>query len=161
MHEPACAKRQEQLTLDTQLGKVRQGLARLIDSDAEGRIETQACAPRITCLRQRITHLEEPRQRRADATSLPTELRLILGRLEEFAARVHPGLETADWLHKRELIRALVKRVEVAHDLVHVVFRVDQRPLESHPEKKSLQDCRGSDFPTAGQCGIGWDGTVV
>ena len=26
--------------------------------------------------------------------------------------------------------------MEVTHDLVHVVFRVDQRPLESHPEKK-------------------------
>jgi hypothetical protein len=38
----------------------------------------------------------------------------------------------------------LVKRVEVAHDLVHVVFRVDQHPVEPRPGKKSLQDCRGS-----------------
>src|SRR2546422_11107773 len=80
------------------------------------------------------------------------------GRLEEFAARVHPGLETADWLSKRELIRALVKRVEVAHDLVHVVFRVDQRPMESHPEQKSLQDCRGSKLAVISADRPAWDG---
>ena len=83
---------------------------------------------------------------------MQTELRLIIGRLEDFAARVHTGLETADWLSKRELIRALVKRVEVAHDLVHVVFRVDQHPVEPRPEKKSLQDCRGSDISNPFKC---------
>src|SRR5712691_3013893 len=72
------------------------------------------------------------------------------GRLEDFAALVHTGLETADWLSQRELIRALVKRVEVAHDLVHVVFRVDQAPVAPRLEKKSLQDCRGSS--TASLC---------
>ena len=43
-----------------------------------------------------------------------------------------------------ERIRALVKRVEVAQDLVHVVFLVDQAPVAPRLEKKSLQDCRGS-----------------
>jgi site-specific DNA recombinase len=151
LHEPTRTKRQDQLTLDTQLGKVQQGLARLIDSYAEGLIEKQEFEPRITRLRQRLTHLEEQRQCLADAASVQTELHLIIGRLEEFAARVHTGLETADWLSKRELIRALVKRVEVAHDLVHVVFRVDQHPVEPRPGKKSLQDCRGSVFTHAGK----------
>src|SRR5256712_1274454 len=73
------------------------------------------------------------------------------GRLEDFAALVHTGLETADWLSQRELIRALVKRVEVAQDLVHVVFRVDQAPVAPRLEKKSLQDCRESTQPIAVQ----------
>ncbi|MBM3225781.1 MAG: hypothetical protein FJZ47_18550 [Candidatus Tectomicrobia bacterium] len=136
LQEPTQTKHQEQHILDTQLGKVQQGLVRLIDSYAEGLIEKQECEPRITRLRQRLTQLEEQRQRLADAASVQTELRLIIGRLEEFAARVRAGLETADWLSQRELIRTLVKRVEVAQDLVHVVFRVDQAPLAPRLEKK-------------------------
>jgi site-specific DNA recombinase len=151
LHEPTQTKHQEQHILDTQLGKVQQGLARLIDSYAEGLIEKQEFEPRITRLRQRLTQLEEQRQRLADATSVQTELRLIIGRLEDFAARVRTGLETADWLSQRELIRALVKRVEVAQDLVHVVFRVDQAPVAPRLEKKSLQDCRGSSLTRMSQ----------
>ena len=151
LHEPTQTKHQEQHILDTQLGKVQQGLARLIDSYAEGLIEKQEFEPRITRLRQRITQMEEQRQRLAAAASVQTELRLIIGRLEDFAARVRTGLETADWLSQRELIRALVKRVEVAQDLVHVVFRVDQAPVAPRLEKKSLQDCRESGEPSGSQ----------
>jgi hypothetical protein len=83
-------------------------------------------------------------------------LQLIIGRLEDFAATVHNGLEEADRARKRELIRALVKRVEVAPNEVHVVFRIDPHPEVSNPEKKSLQLCRGSDLPCPGQYGSGW-----
>jgi hypothetical protein len=104
----------------------------------------QEFEPRITRLRQRLTALEEQAQQLRDAATLATELRLIIGRLEDFATRVHNGLEEADWTSKRELIRALVKRVEVAQDEVNVVFRVDQRPTDPNPGKKSLQLRRGS-----------------
>ena len=85
------AKRQAQPTLEAQLGKLRQGLARLIDSYAEGLIEKQEFEPRITRLRQRLTALEEQRQQLQDEAALQTELRLIIGRLEDFAAKVQTG----------------------------------------------------------------------
>jgi site-specific DNA recombinase len=143
LHAPGRAKRQEQPTFDAQIGKLRQGLARLIDSYAEGLIDKQEFEPRITRLRQRLTALEEQAQQLQDEAALQTELQLIIGRLEDFAAQVHGGLAAADWTSKRELIRALVKRVEVTQDQVNVVFRVDQRPTEPDPAKKSLQLCRG------------------
>src|SRR5262249_24190773 len=136
---------------DAQVGKLRQGLARLIDSYAEGVIDKQEFEPRITRLRQRLTALEEQAQQRHDEAALHTELQLIMGRLEDFAAQVQGGLAAADWTSKRELIRALVKRVEVTQDQVHVVFRVDQRPTELDPAKKSLQLRRGSSVATIGQ----------
>src|SRR6266568_1790140 len=135
---------QAQATLEAQLGKVRQGLARLIDSYAEGLLEKHEFEPRITRLRQRLTQLEEQRQQLIDVTALQTEIRLIVGRLEDFAARIDAGLEDSDWLSKREMIRALVKRVEVTPDRVNVIFRVDAYPEEASPEKKSLQLRRGS-----------------
>jgi site-specific DNA recombinase len=137
----------EQATLETQLGKVRQGLARLIDSYAEGLLEKHEFEPRITRLRQRLTQLEEQRQQLIDVTALQTEIRLIVGRLEDFAARMAAGLEDSGWLSQREIIRTLVKRVEVTPDRVNVVFRVDPYPGEASPEKKSLQLRRGSSQP--------------
>ena len=94
---------QVQATLEAQLGKVRQGLARLIDSYAEGLLEKHEFEPRITRLRQRLTQLEEQRQQLIDVTALQTEIRLIVGRSEDFAAKIDAGLEDSDWLSKREI----------------------------------------------------------
>jgi site-specific DNA recombinase len=135
-------------TLEAQLGQLRQGLARVIDSDAEALIEKPAFEPRSTRLRQRIAHVEAQRQQLAEEDALHTDLRLIIGRLEDVAAQVQEGLVEADWRRQREMIRALVKRVEVAYDQVNVVFRIEPRPGDPSPEKKSLQDCRGSTDPT-------------
>jgi site-specific DNA recombinase len=151
LHPDSPTKHTTLTTLEAQLGKLRQGLARLIDSDTDALIETQAFEPRITRLRQRIAHVEAQRQQLAEEAALHTDLRLIIGRLEDFAAQVQEGLVEADWSRKREMIRALVKRVEVAHDQVNVVFRIDPRPGDPSPEKKSLQDCRRSTQPLVGE----------
>src|SRR5215813_12574303 len=60
-------------------------------------------------------------------------------------------LGTADWASQRDLIRALVKRVEVAHNEVHVVFRIDPYPSDNDPEKKRLQLCRGRGLVATGE----------
>jgi site-specific DNA recombinase len=140
---------------------VRQGLARLIDSYAEGLLEKHEFEPRITRLRQRLTQLEEQRQQLIDVTALQTEIRLIVGRLEDFAAKMDAGLEDSDWLSKREMIRALVKRVEVTPDRVNVVFRVDAYPGEASPEKKSLQLRRGSMLTRHCESGLGRPGSPL
>jgi site-specific DNA recombinase len=137
-------------TLEAPLGQRRQGLARLIDRDAEALIEKPEFEPRITRLRQRIAHVEAQRQQLAEEDALHTDLRLMIGRLEDFAAQVQEGLVEADWSRKREMSRALVKRVEVADDQVKVVFRIEPRPGDPSPEKKSWQDCRGSTQVTLG-----------
>ncbi len=137
-------KRTPLATIEDQMSKLRQGVARLIDSYADSLIDKSEFEPRITRLRQRLARLEEQRQALADEAALQGELQLIIGRLEDFAAKLHDGLEAADWASKRDLIRALIKRVEVARDDVNVVFRLDPYPGDADPEKKSLQLCRGS-----------------
>jgi site-specific DNA recombinase len=137
------AKRTPLAAIEDQISKVRQGVARLIDSYAESLIDKAEFEPRITRLRQRLARLEEQRQALAEEAALQGELQLIIGRLEDFAAKLHDGLEMADWASKRDLIRALVKRVEVARNEVNIVFRIDPYPSDNDPEKKSLQLCRG------------------
>jgi hypothetical protein len=131
-------------------GRHATGLARLIDSYADGLIDKQECEPRLLRLRRRIAQAEEQRQQLVEAATLQTELQLIIGRLEDFATQVHHGLAEADWGRKRDLIRALVKRVAVAQDDVNIVFRIDPYPSDADPEKKSLQLCRES-----GNAGLG------
>jgi len=46
-----------------QLSKLRRGIARLIDSYADGLIDKQEFDPRVTRLRERMQHLEEQVQR--------------------------------------------------------------------------------------------------
>ena len=89
-------------------------------------------------MRQRIARLEEQRQQLAEEAALHTELQVIIGRLEDFATKVHNGLEAADWTSQRDLIRALVKRVEVAQHEVNIVFRVDPSSGDPDPGKKKL-----------------------
>jgi hypothetical protein len=149
-------KGNENLTLiQAQVAKVRQGIARLIDSYAEGFIEKQEFEPRISRLRQRLTNLETQAQQIADEMARQVELRLIITRLEDFAAQVEGGIAEADWLTKRELIRTLVKRVEIGKEEVNVVFRVAPIPFDSSPDRGSLQHCRGRDH-TSLRCSLFW-----
>ena len=110
--------------LETQMGKLRRGLARLIDSYADGLIDKQEFERRVTHMRARLQHLEAQMQHLKAEGELEEELRLIVGRLETFAAQVHDGLQQADFHTRREIIRSLVKRVEVDQQHIRVVFRV-------------------------------------
>ena len=115
--------------LEIQMGKLRRGIARLIDSYADGLIDKQEFEPRVTRMRERLQHLEEQLQRLKEESEVEEELRLILGRLETFAAKVRDGLQHADFQTRRDIIRVLVKRVEVDEQHIRIVFRVSPTSL--------------------------------
>lgn len=138
--------------LETSRGKLRQGIARLIDSYAEGTIDKAEFDPRITRMRTRITQLEEQIQQIQDRASMERELQVILGQLETFTERVKDGLQEADWFTRRDIIRALVKRVEIDQEQVHVIFRIGPHtPLNpSDTFTHSSQHCKGRGFTVVG-----------
>jgi hypothetical protein len=156
VHADRPTTRMPRTTLDVPLGKRRQGLARWIDRDTEALSEQPAVEPRLTRLRQRIAPVEAQRQQRAEAAALDTALRLIIGRLEDLAAQVQEGLAEADWSRTRELLRALVTRVEVAHAQVQVGCRSEPRPGDPRPGKKGCQLVGGVPMPPCGTPVSGW-----
>ena len=97
---------------------------RLIDGYAERLIDAAEFKPRLAGLKQRLARLTAERDAAAAAREAERGLQLVIGRLEEFAARVRTGLNGLDWHGQREVIRALVRRVEVDLDQVEVVFRI-------------------------------------
>ena len=129
--------------LEAQMSKFRRGIARLIDSYADGLIDKQEFEPRVTRMRERMQHLEEQLQRLKEEAEVEEDLRLILGKLETFAAKVKEGLHHADFQTRRDIIRTSVKRVEVDEQQIRVVFRVSPMPFPSSSDDAShhWQDC--------------------
>lgn len=137
-------------SLEARMGRLRQGVARLIDSYADGLIDKGEFEPRIARMRERLKQIEAQAQQITDEASLERELTLMLGRLDEFASRVKDGLHAADWSTRREIMRALVKRVEIDQEQVRVVFRVNPPPPStpqalSEKDAQSLPHCGGRD----------------
>jgi site-specific DNA recombinase len=148
---PRGAKWETPESLRAQIAKLQRGMARLIDGYAEGLIERAEFEPRIKRIKQRVTSLEEQLQQLADEAVQQRELRLLIGQLEEFETKVQRNLATADWEMKREIIRALVRRVEIDKQEVTVVFRIGPDPYRHPPEKKSSQHCWRRNRPSAAQ----------
>jgi len=135
----------------TQIRKLRQGIGRLIDSYAEGLIEKGDFGPRVTRLKERVIALEAQESELKAEASLQREMHLIIGQLEDFARTITHNLDQADWPRQREVIRALVKRVEVDHEQVQVVFRIDPGSANRDPEHAFMQDRGRGDLAAAGE----------
>jgi len=84
----------------------------LIDAYGEGLLDKHEFEPRIRSAKDVRPHWR-PRLVRKRSSAQEQELRLVITRLQEFAAQVHDGLHTADWQGRVEVVRALVRRVEV------------------------------------------------
>lgn len=127
-------------SLDNQLRQCRQGVVRLIDAYSEGYLEKDEFEPRIMRLRERQRALERQIEQVEDEALSRNELQLIVGRLEDFAAKVTGSMDDMGFGAQRELIRTLVKRVEIDREQVNVVFRV-AAPTNDPGTTESLPDC--------------------
>src|SRR5450432_1604467 len=114
----------EMLRLDRQISSLRRGVGRLIDSYAEGVIDKTEFEPRITGLKQRLSQLQERRQASLEAAEAERDLSLVVSQLEDFSAKVAQGLDALDETGAREIIRALVRRIEIDDSRIEVIFRV-------------------------------------
>jgi len=121
----ATPHRLELDALDRQLAKARRATERLIDSYTEGLIEKPEFEPRLAALRRRTARLEAEAKAQQEADEQVRSLHLVIGKLDLFAAMVRERLGAADWATKRDIICTLVKRIEVADDVVRVIFRID------------------------------------
>jgi site-specific DNA recombinase len=129
---PALAKR---------IAGVQKALSRLIDGYSEGLLEKEEFEPRLRSARERLARLEAEAQTQADSAAQRAELRLVIGKLQEFAEGIRSGLEEADRAMRREVIRALVKQIEVGDEAVRIVYRVPPVPFVERPDGGVLQDC--------------------
>jgi site-specific DNA recombinase len=110
--------------IERQIAALRRGTDRLIDAFTAGIIDRAEFEPRIAGLKARSAQLEAECRAARDAEDADRQLVLVLARLEDFAVRVRDGLDRVDWHGRRDLIRTLVRRIEIDRNQVEVVFRV-------------------------------------
>jgi site-specific DNA recombinase len=130
-------------SLERMLHAARRRISRLIDAYEEGLMDKEEFTPRIRRARERLGHLEaEAESERVRRTS-ERELQEIIGQLEEFAQQVRGGLDNADGSTRREIIRCLVKRIEVDETEVRIVYKVNPFPMagELGQNRGYSQDC--------------------
>jgi site-specific DNA recombinase len=110
--------------LDQQMAILRRGVGRLIDSYADGILDKVEFEPRITGLKQRLSQLEARRRVAVESAENERNLALVISRLEDFSAKVTIGLDGLERSGMREIIRILVRRVEIDDARIEVIFRV-------------------------------------
>ena len=152
--EQAGAAQRQTEPLAKEIRKAQGTLARIIDAYSEGLLEKSEFEPRVKAARERLGRLEAAARDQAAAEARCAELRLALNCLHDFAEQVGQGLEGADEKMRREIIRALVKRVEIGAEDVRIVYRVAPVPFVEAPSGGVLQDCqmRRNECDASGGC---------
>ena len=108
--------------------------------------------PPLECRPFRSEKTLQNKEKPAIIASNHEKSRLVIGHLEEFANRIAEGLEECDWHTRRQIIRTLVKQIEVGHEEVKIIYRVDPAPFAEAPVQGVLQDCGRRDFTAAFEC---------
>jgi len=119
--------------LPRRLQEAKQVVARLIDAYEGGVLARSEFEPRLQRARARLQGLEAQACAAAQQQAQADEWEAIKEQLQGFAQRVSEGLREALWTTRREIIRALVKRIEVDNEEVRVVYKVNPRPFVDGP----------------------------
>jgi site-specific DNA recombinase len=138
VHEqPAPSPQREQLEQRWQ--HTKRGFDRLVDAYRDGLLDKAEFEPRARSAKQRLSELESEVKLIAERETQDQKVKEVIERLEQFAKHVHHSLDAADTTVRRDLIRALVKRVEVGSNEVRVVYRIDLRPFDQGPGRGHLR----------------------
>jgi site-specific DNA recombinase len=138
----------EIVRLDRQMTSLRRGIGRLIDSYAEGVIEKTEFEPRIAGLKQRMSQLQERHQAAREAAETERDLALVISRLEDFSAKVTTSFDNLDRFGMKDIIRTVVRRIEIDESRIGVIFRVPspdgpEGPRSQTKSTGSWQHCTG------------------
>jgi site-specific DNA recombinase len=137
------------------INNVKKMISRLIDAYGDGLLDKPEFEPRISAARERLGRLEEEYRQRLGEATQEAELRLVIGQLEEFARRISQELQEPDWDTRREIVRALVKKIEIGEEEVRIVYRVSPSPFEGGPQQGRSQHCWGRDHSTLRRAAVG------
>jgi site-specific DNA recombinase len=127
------------------VNNVKKMISRLIDAYSDGLVDKSEFEPRISAARERLAKLEGEYRQRIGEANQESELRLLIGQLEEFAKRVSDELNEPAWDTRRAVVRALVKKVEIDEQEIRIVYRVSPTPFEEGPQQRGSQHCWGRD----------------
>jgi site-specific DNA recombinase len=136
-HENAEVARLQQA-----IAQQKRRIARLIDAYENDWLDKVEFEPRVRSAKDRLAREEATLQEHQRDSMNEDELRLVIGQFSAFAEQMSENLEHADFATKRQLLRLLIKRIEVTDQEVQIVYKVSLRPFANSPSSGGfLQDC--------------------
>lgn len=132
--------------LKKQLTVTQRSISRLIDAYENGLLDKDEFEPRIHKIKDQQKRLELEIKASVDYNAKQSELRLVIGQLDQFAEQVRNGLGHADWNTRREIIRSLVRVIKVEDQHIRITYRVSPRPF--------VEGCSGSQIRQHCQRGV-------
>jgi site-specific DNA recombinase len=127
--------------IDQEILKLRRGISRMLDLYQDGDLDQAEFEPRHRRARQRLSELEVEASSLAELRSQAEGQEAILSGFKQYAERVGQGLDSVDWAARREIIRTLIKRIEIGDEEVHIVYRIGDQPIASTTKQGVLHDC--------------------
>ncbi len=115
--------------LRLQLQKLRHGMERLIDSLAEGVIDRGQFTARMERTKIRIAEIEAKEGAQSTGEERRANICSLMSRLGALSSHIESHLRDPDWATKREIISAIIQRIEIGPAKVAVVLRL---PAESN-----------------------------
>jgi site-specific DNA recombinase len=137
-HAAANGGRAEQERLRSAIAKVQQSLSRLLDAHVDGLVNRDDFQTRTKRQQERLSQLQAELQTVTEQAQQDEDLRLAFRHVQAFADQVKAGLKTADWATRREILRALVKRVEVHKEKICIAYKVPDHSVPKTPNTPNM-----------------------
>lgn len=128
----------EQKRLRSTMAKVQQGLSRLLDAHVDGLVNRDDFQTRTKRQQERLNQLQVELQTATEQAQRDEDLRIVFSHVQAFADQVKAGLKSADWATRREILRAMVKRVEVGKEKICIVYKVPDHFLPESPTAPNM-----------------------
>ena len=119
--------------------KLEKGISLLIDSYAQQYITKDEFEPRVKTMRQSLKITQEQENKLAEKKNLTKEIELVVSNLENFVVGIDENLDKLDWHGKRDMLRCVVKRIEIGNEEINIVYKVNKLP--EYKNNISAQHC--------------------
>ncbi len=123
-------------------------LKRLVDAYEIGAIDIEDLKARSDALRARLQRAQGELADAEHRLRGTVQLREIVARLDDFAARVRNGLDALSWTERRQIVRTLVAKIEIDEKAATVVYRLpstDRTPKPPSDPEPGSEDRLKSD----------------
>ena len=110
--------------LKAQRQRLQHGIERLIDTLAEGLIDRDQFTSRMERAKTRLADFDAKIASQGADNDRRAPIASAMSHLTDLSSRVRSELKKANWDTKREIIRAVVQRIEIGPTNIAIVFRL-------------------------------------
>ncbi|WP_333023936.1 recombinase family protein [Wolbachia endosymbiont of Pentidionis agamae] len=133
-------------TLEKKENKIKRSISKLIDSYAQEYITQEEFEPRVKAMRQHLKEIEEQKEKMLDQKKIHHELSIITNVLQNLSF-TESKLNKIDYKTKQNIIRMLVKKIEINHDNLYIIFCIKELTnSDQNRHNRILQYCNSSTY---------------